>query len=84
MDPLQDQEKVRFCRYLLHFSKVRGLKKDTFLGTILGPFGRQNRGNRGPDEWQKSNEKKKKTFKFRDFGVHFGDHLGVGMRCYRP
>ena len=35
--------KVRFCCYLLHFSKVGGLKKDTFLGTILGPFGRQNR-----------------------------------------
>ena len=35
--------KVRFCDYLPHFSKVRGLKKVTFLGTILGPFGRQNR-----------------------------------------
>ena len=35
--------KVRFCCYLLHFSKVGGLKKVTFLGTILGPFGRQNR-----------------------------------------
>ena len=33
--------KVRFCYYLPHFSKVGGLKKDTFLGTILGPFGRQ-------------------------------------------
>ena len=42
--------KVRFCCYLLHFSKVRGLKKATFLGTILGSFVRQNRGNRGPDE----------------------------------
>ena len=28
--------KVRFCNYLLHFSKVGGLKKVTFLGTILG------------------------------------------------
>ena len=27
--------KVRFCSYLLHFSKVRGLRKGTFLGTIL-------------------------------------------------
>ena len=35
--------KVRFCSYFLHFSKVRGFKKVTFLGTILGPFGRQNR-----------------------------------------
>ena len=42
--------KVRFWYYLLHFSKVGGLKKDCFLGSILGPFGRQNRGNRGPDE----------------------------------
>ena len=27
---------MRFWNYLLHFSKVGGLKKDTFLGTILG------------------------------------------------
>ena len=27
---------MRFCHYLLHFSKVGGFKKDTFLGTILG------------------------------------------------
>ena len=26
----------------------------------------------------------KKTPKFKDVGFHFGDHLGVGMRCYRP
>ena len=38
---------MRFCCYLLHFSKVGGLKKDTFLGIILGPFGRQNHGNQG-------------------------------------
>ena len=42
-DPSPGSGKVRFCCYLLHFSKVGGLKKDTFLGTILGPFGRQNR-----------------------------------------
>ena len=30
---------VRFCNYLLHFSKVGGLKKDGFLGTMLGQFG---------------------------------------------
>ena len=51
--PSPGSGKVRFCHYLLHFSKVGGLKKYTFLGTILGPFGRQHRGNRGPDEWQK-------------------------------
>ena len=51
--PSPGSGKVRFCYYLLHFSKVGGLKKDTFVGTILGPFGRQNHGNRGPDEWQK-------------------------------
>ena len=28
--------KVRFCRYSLYFSKVRGLRKGHFLGTILG------------------------------------------------
>ena len=39
--------KVRFCHYLLHFSKVGGLKKDTFLDTILVPFGRQNRWKQG-------------------------------------
>ena len=27
---------MRFCNYLLHFSKVGGLKKDQILGTILG------------------------------------------------
>ena len=48
--------KVRFCYYLLHFSKVRGLKQDSFLGTSLGQFGRQNRGNRVPDRGQKSSE----------------------------
>ena len=41
--PSPGSGKVRFCYYLLHFSKVGGLKKDTFLGTILGAFGRQNR-----------------------------------------
>ena len=34
--------KVRSGFYLLHFSKVGGLKKDSFWGTILGTFGRQN------------------------------------------
>ena len=41
--PSPGSGKVRFCCYLLHFSKVGGLKKDTFVGTILGPFGRHNR-----------------------------------------
>ena len=45
--------KVRFCCYLLHFSKVGGLKKVTFLGTILGPFGRQNQWNRVSDRGRK-------------------------------
>ena len=43
MGPSPGPGKVRFCCYLLHFSKVGGLKKNTFLGTILRPFGRQNR-----------------------------------------
>ena len=34
--PSPGPRKVRFCCYLLHFSKVRGLKQYTFLGTILG------------------------------------------------
>ena len=42
MGPSPGQGKIRFCYYLLHFSKVGGLKTNTFLGTILGPFGRQN------------------------------------------
>ena len=45
--PSPGSGKVRFCNYLVHFSKVGGLKKDTFLGTILGPFGRQNRWTQG-------------------------------------
>ena len=34
--PSPGSGKVRFWNYLLHFSKVRCLKKDTFLGTVLG------------------------------------------------
>ena len=34
--PSPGSGKVRFCNYLLHFSPVGGLKKNTFLGTILG------------------------------------------------
>ena len=34
--PSPGSGKVRFCHYLLHFSKVGGLKQETFLGTILG------------------------------------------------
>ena len=45
--------KVRSGCYLLHFSKVRGLRKGHLLVPFWGPFGRQNRGNRGPDELQK-------------------------------
>ena len=41
--PSPGSGKVRFCHYLIHFSKVGGFKKNTFLGIILGPFGRQNR-----------------------------------------
>ena len=36
MDPLQDQEKWDFAIIYNIFSKVRGLKKYTFVGTILG------------------------------------------------
>ena len=36
MDPHPGLQKVRFCCYLLHFSKVGGLKKEQILGTILG------------------------------------------------
>ena len=38
--PSPGSGKVRFCYYLLHFSKVGGFKKASFLGTILGAFGR--------------------------------------------
>ena len=41
--PSPGSGKVRFWYYLLHFSKVGGLKKDTCLGTILGQFGREHR-----------------------------------------
>ena len=41
--PSPGSGKVRFWYYLLHFSKVRGLKKVIFWGIILGSFGRQNR-----------------------------------------
>ena len=51
--PSPGPAKVRFCNYLQHFSKVGGFKKDTFLGTILGPFGRQFVENRVPEQHQK-------------------------------
>ena len=37
--PFQEQEN----EIQLHFSNVGDVKKDNFLGTILGPCGRQNR-----------------------------------------
>ena len=43
MGPSPGPGKVRFCYYLLYFSKVRGLRKGHFLGTILGTVWRQNR-----------------------------------------
>ena len=33
--PSPGRGKVRFCSYLLHFSKVRGLRKGSFLCTVL-------------------------------------------------
>ena len=78
--PSPGSGKVRFCHYLLHFSKVGGLKKDTFLGTMLGPFGRQNRWKQG------SRTASKKVLKidthFTRFGVHFGDHFWVKSRSF--
>ena len=78
--PSPGSGKVRFCNYLLHFSKVGGLKKDTFLGTILGPFGRQNRWKQG------SRTASKKELKidthFTRFWVHFGDHFWVESRSF--
>ena len=38
--PSPGSGKVRFCHYLQHFSKIGNLKKGSFLGTILGTFGR--------------------------------------------
>ena len=62
--------KVRSGCYLLHFSKIEGLKKDSFLGTILAPFGRQNRWTQG------SRTASKKVLKidthFTRCWVHFG------------
>ena len=78
--PSPEPGKVRFCNYLLHFSKVRGLKKDKFLGTILVPFGRQNRWKQG------SRTASKKVLKidthFTRFWVHFGDHFWVKSRSF--
>ena len=41
--PSPGSGKVRSGGYLLHFGKVGCLKTNTFLGIILGSFGRQNR-----------------------------------------
>ena len=78
--PSPGSGKVRFCHYLLHFSKVGGLKKDTCLGTILGAFGRQNRWKQG------SRTASKKVLKidtrFTRFWVHFGDNFWVKSRSF--
>ena len=78
--PSPGSGKVRFCSYLLQFSKVGGLKKDTFFGTILGPFGRQNRWKLG------SRTSSKKVLKidthFTRFWVDFGDHFWVKSRSF--
>ena len=44
---------VRFSCYLLHFSKVRGLRKGSFLGTFWSRFWRKNHENRVPEQHQK-------------------------------
>ena len=53
MDPLQGQEKWDFG--IIYYTLARSeVSKNTHLWVpFWGPFGRQNRGNKGPDEWQK-------------------------------
>ena len=51
--PSPGSGKVRFCSYLLHFSKVGGFKKDTFLGPFWDRLGDNIFENRVPEQYQK-------------------------------
>ena len=53
MDSLQDQEKWDFAVIYCTLARSEVSKNTHFWVPFWGPFGRQNRGNRGPDEWQK-------------------------------
>ena len=72
--------KVRLCYYLLHFSKIRGLRKGTFLNTILESILETKSWKHG------SRAASKKVLKidahFTRFGVHFGDHFWVKSRLF--
>ena len=50
MDPLQDQEKWDFAIIYYTLARSEVSKKTQFWIPFWGPFGRQNRWNRGPDE----------------------------------
>ena len=49
-DPLQDQEKWDFAVIYCTLARSEVSKKTKFWVPFWGPFGRQNRWNRGPDE----------------------------------
>ena len=51
--PSPGSGKVRFCHYLLHFSKVGGLKKDTFWVPFWDRLGDKIVENRVPEQHQK-------------------------------
>ena len=71
--PSPGSEKVRFCYYLLHFSKVGGLKKDQILGTMLGTVWETKLLKTG---FQSSIKKVLKIdTHFTRFWVHFGDNF---------
>ena len=57
LGPPQGGQKVRFCCYLLHFGKVRALRKGSFLRPFLGPFLDPFRLQRAPEKHLKNRSK---------------------------
>ena len=72
--------KVRFCIYLLHFSKVRALRKGSFWGTILESILETKSWTQG------SRAASKKTLNIDThctrFGVNYGGHFWVKSRSF--
>ena len=63
---------MRFCYYLLHFSKVGGLRKGHFLGHHFG----DHMGDKIVEIGVQMSSKKSSENRhpnFSDFGVHFWD-----------
>ena len=86
--PKRDLKKVpspgsgnkRFCNYLLHFSKVRCLRKGTFLGIILESILETKSWKQ--DSRAASKKVEKIGTHFTRFGVSLGGHFWANRRSF--